>query len=52
MAYKCRSSIRKKSIQYMYDNRAGAYVDTGSFLFNPPLKEGTYSANGMNDRPA
>lgn len=52
LAYKCRSSIRKKSIHYMYDNRTGAYVDTRSFLFNAPLKEGTHSTNGMNDRPA
>ena len=52
LVYKCRRSIRKKSIHYMDDSRTGAYVDTRSFLFNPPLKEGTHSANGMNDKSA
>ena len=37
------SSIRK-SIHYMYDNRACAYVDTRSFLLNGPTKGKAHTA--------
>lgn len=39
-AYKYRSSTRiEVNLLYMYDNRACAYVDTSSFLFNPPHQD-------------